>query len=480
MKQVSLSSIIIYAVGSAANSAALFIVVPFLINTLNAEEYGAWSIFEIAIFFINMLILAGLEVGLMREYWQQTDETLRARLVGTVVIAVSLLGMIITGIGVLMVLSGIGGDLPGSPLTLILVLAIGWSDACFRLILTVFRIREQPWIFITLSFLQLGGFALLLVGFLYAGFGLIGALTARLLSSVSLFFVGLVIGRRFIQWRIDQTAIWRIARYGLPLLPTNIAAYILLAADRYVIQYALSLEAVAIYTFAYKIATILDVFVTRPFAMDWAPRRFKIATQPDPEQSYVQILLLYLWVATTFGLIVMAVTPFIYKLIAPVTYWSGIEIVSIILLAYIIYGLSFPLNVGIMLKDRTQDLPIIGAIAAVSCLGLYLWWIPIYGINGAAWATVVSYLVWTGLIAVDSLRIYPIKYPLKIIGGMIGCGILAYGGLWWSNTVWPDVHLEVIGLRVGWVVTIMGGLGIGLWRYVHRKPAAVLDHPLNA
>jgi len=59
---------LIYAFGNIANSAALFLLVPYLVNAFTPEEYGAWSIFEIAILFLNMLILTGLDVGLMREY----------------------------------------------------------------------------------------------------------------------------------------------------------------------------------------------------------------------------------------------------------------------------------------------------------------------------------------------------------------------------------------------------------------------------
>jgi O-antigen/teichoic acid export membrane protein len=55
---------LIYALGSAANSAALFLLVPYLVNVLTPEEYGVWALLEIAIQFLNMLTLAGLEVVL--------------------------------------------------------------------------------------------------------------------------------------------------------------------------------------------------------------------------------------------------------------------------------------------------------------------------------------------------------------------------------------------------------------------------------
>ncbi|WP_298818091.1 lipopolysaccharide biosynthesis protein [uncultured Chloroflexus sp.] len=465
---------LVYAIGNAANSAALFLVIPFLINTLSPAEYGAWSIFEIATFLLYLLILAGLEVGLMRQYWFQSSEHGRARIVGTTILAVTGLGLLVVGVGTALILTGVGNDLSGTPLSLLLVLWIGWSDALVTLFLTLFRIREQAITFVTLSLGRLLLFALLIALAVSGGMGLIGALAARLIASVVTIGVGWFIARRLIVWQFDRAFGWQIAAYGLPLLPTNLAAYVLLSADRYILQSFFTLEDVAIYTFAYKVATILDVLITRPFALDWASRRFKIATQPEAEQNYAYALVFYLWVVAFFGLMVVAVTPLVYALVAPATYHSAMAVVPIILLAYIIYGLSYPLNVGIMLKDRTRDLPVIGFIAAFSYIGLCLWWIPAFDMIGAAWATVVAYVVWTGLITVDSLHLYPIRYPLGLIAGVAGAAAIGYGGLWLADQWWPDVSVLAIVGRLVWVGVVMGGYGIVMWQLLSGQRLAQL------
>ncbi len=464
-----LSNSLIYALGNAANSAALLLVVPFLVNTLTPAEYGAWSLFEVVVFLLNLLILAGLEVGLMRQYWFQQHEREQARLVGTTICTVIIVGALVVGVGSGLILAGLASDLPGAPLTLLLVLAIGWSDALCALLLTVFRIREQAVTFVLLSLARLSIFAVLVIIFVQGGLGLVGALTARLIASVALLGIGLILSYRMIVWQIDRALLWRIAAYGLPLLPGNLAAYVLLAADRYVMQGVLSLEDVAIYTFAYKIATVVDVLITRPFALDWAPRRFKIATQPGAEHKYAQALVFYLWAALSFSLLVVAGTPLVYALIAPPVYWPAMKVVPLILLAYIIYGLSYPLNIGIMLKDHTRALPVIGLIAALSCLGLCLWWIPVYGITGAAWATVVSYLIWTGLITAESLRLLPVRYPLNLIGGIIAAAAVAYSGMWLADQWWLNSSLPATIGRAGWVVIVMGLCGVMLWRAERKQ-----------
>lgn len=477
MKKI-LSHGVIYAVGNAANSAALLLLVPYLIKVLPTAEYGAWAIFEIVIFLLTMLNTAGLEVGLMREYYFQRDEQQRARLAGTIFLMISVLGMLITLIGTGIVISGIDFGLPGAPFTLLTVLGIGWSDALCTFFLTLFRIREQPFTFIAVSVGRMGLFTALTIAFVEAGFGLIGALGGRLIATLVCVMIAAFIARQWIAWHPERKIMNQIIRYGLPLLPTNLAAYILFAADRYVMKSFLTLEDIAVYTFAYKIAATLDVLITRPFALDWAPRRFKIATQPNPEQKYVQALLIYLWTAISFALVVVALTPLLYTLVAPPAYQTAIAIVPTILLAYIIYGLSYPLNIGIMLKDRTRDLPVIGWIAALSYIGLCWWWIPAFGLAGAAWATVVAYMLWTGCITITSLHLYPIAYPWRQIGLIVSMAAIAYGGLWLSEMWLSPTHLMVAGLRLTWVSALMIGCEWWVWYRRHTPYPKRIDSPV--
>ena len=452
---------LVYAIGSAANSAALFLLVPYLVNVFTPEEYGAWSIFEVAILLLNMVMLAGLEVGLMREYWFLTDDDKRAQLTGSVLLAITLWGGILFAGALFFVASGIRFPLPGTSLMLIEVLAIAWLEAIFTLYLTLFRIREQAITFVLLSVGRMVLFMGLSIGLVQGGYGLPGALLGRLGGTVLMLSGAGALGFRYISLRLDIASLKRVIRYGLPLLPTNLASYILLASDRYVLQHFATLEAVAVYTFAYKIAATLDVLITRPFALDWAPRRFKIATQSDPSRRYAQVLLFYLWAAVFFGLCVIALTPAFYRWVAPAEYWPGMKLVPVILLAYLIYGLSYPLNVGIMLKDRTQYLPVIGWVAALICLGLNFWWIPRYGMAGAAWATVVAYGVWTAGIAWLSLKLYPVQYSLRQVGFILLAALLGYAGVWMSERALTIGTPS--GRRVFWVFLIMSISGLKMW-----------------
>lgn len=454
-----------YTLGSAANSAALFILIPFLIRALTTEEYGAWSLLEVVILLFHWLLLAGLDVGLMREYWFVEGEDERRQLVGTALSAVMIWGAILLTVsGALLFTVNFSWNFPGAPQTLYLALAIGLTEALFALLLTLFRIQEKATTFAILSVGRMLTFLACSITLMEWGSQLVGLLVGRLIAALLFCVAAAIWARHHIRLRPQWASLRRMLVYGLPLLPTNLTAYVLFASDRYFLQHFTSLEIVGIYSFAYKIATTLDILITRPFSMDWAARRFKVATQPNAPTYFAQTLLFYLFTATLFALVVSVVTPTIYAWVASPLYLRGMGAVTVVLLAYLIYGLSFPLNIGIMLKDQTRYLPLIGGLSAAVCLALNWWLIPNYGMLGAAWASVIAYTVWTAAITWMSLRLYPIPYPLPSVLSIVLAALLGYAGIWQIDQSWPSGNdWLALFVKLAWILLLFGLVAYGLW-----------------
>jgi O-antigen/teichoic acid export membrane protein len=451
---------LIYAIGSLANSAALFVLIPYLVKGLSAQEYGLWSLIEVVVLLLNMLIVAGLEIGVLREYSNATDPAQRARLLGTVLMVVAGWGLAVVLIGGLAIAPVIAGDI--DPATRWLVLAVAWIEGLWTVGLNILRTQERARSFITLSLARLVIFMAVAVGLVSSGYGIDGALIGRLAATLISTAAILGVTWRTISPRFDLPVLQRTLRYGLPLLPSNLAVYLMVASDRYVLQHVTTLETVAVYSFAYKIASLLELGVTRPFSIDWATRRFKIAKASNAPSQYARIFTVYLAIAAGCALMIMSVTPAIYRLVAPPAYQAGIQIIPILLLAYVFSGIAHPLNVGIMIKDRTRALPIVSWGAALLCLALNYWWIPQYGMVGAAWSTVVAYAAWSGGIAWMSLRLYHIPYSLREQGVIIALAVIGYAGLWLVDQSGLPT-LAATGLKCSWTGVLCAGGGYRLW-----------------
>jgi O-antigen/teichoic acid export membrane protein len=410
---------IAYALGRVASSAGLLILMPFLVNQLTAVEYGVWVMLEIAVLLGVMVVLLGMDVGLMRIYWLLESELERRRLTGTI-----LLWVAIWGLGLVVFAAGLGTDtfsraLGGAPSAWVWAGATAWAEGLLAVLLAAYRIREKAIAFAILSTARTLLFMALTIWLVSQGYGVAGGLAGRFAATALFVAIAMVIALR--EGWVGIPGYWkglvRAARYSLPLLPANLASYVLFAGDRYFLGKLAGLAVVGVYSFAYKIGTSLDALIVRPFAADWAPRRFRIAAEPNPNQHYAQALALYLYPAVGFSLLVWAATPLIYDWFAPDVYGMGRAVVPIILVAVLVFGLSYPLNIGIMLMGKTEHIAIITAAAAGICVLLYVCLIPRYGMFGAAWATLVGYSFYTLLVFLGSLRLYPIRYPLRPLGG---------------------------------------------------------------
>jgi O-antigen/teichoic acid export membrane protein len=312
---------------------------------------------------------------------------------------------------------------------------------------------------------------------MFLGFGILGikvtgdingALSGRLLASLFGFFGAAALTIPDIKFIIAWKYLKRILNYGLPLIPANLSSYILISSDRYILNATSTLSIVAIYSFVYKLSSLLDVVVNRPFATDWAARRYKLATQDNAPKKFSDVLTIYFYISSIAVLVIFACSPLIYNLIAPLTYIDGLKVLPILLFALQIYGLSYPLNVGLVIKDKTFTVAKIGIFSAIFCISVELWLIPKFGMIGAAWSTFLSYAVWTTAITVFSLKIYPIHYDLRKISLIGLTTTLGYIGLYVNSQFIPDV--TIIGSLLISLLWLAGVYGITGFLLIKKNP----------
>ena len=469
----------VYAIGSVANGAALFLLIPFLVKYLSTADFGLWSISEVMIYFLSLVIMAGMDIYLMREYWFLKSESERSLLAGTMLGMVTVWGAgMLTLFTIMVLLLSKNGILFNQfdPLVLVLIAAIGYSEVIFTLLLSLFRIQEKPLPFVVLSVGRTALFMGAAIFWMKTGIGLSGALAGRLTAAIVFIVFAWAMARKYVQVGLSSKHLRPWSNYGLPMVLSGLAFYVLIAADRYALQVMAGLEAVAVYSFSYKLAASVDILVTRPFAMDWAARRFRIATQEQPQREYVNAAVLYTFIALWCALFVQAASPLLYDWFAPFIYIQGLQILPILLAANIVMGLSYPLNVGIMLKDRTKLLMPITAFAGVVYLLALLLLISYNPIKGAAWATLLAYFVYTTGIAWVSLRLYPVKYP---IGNWVALGagaFLAFVGLFlldlfntYTSSLWVMVLVRGLLVSLFFLLT-----GYFLWK--HRAGLVALEN----
>ena len=105
----------------------------------------------------------------------------------------------------------------------------------------------------------------------------------------------------------------------------------------------------------------------------------------------------------------------IFKYFIGDEYWGGLAVVPVLLMANLFLGLYYNISIWYKLTDQTSKGGIIAVGGATVTILLNLWWIPILGYVGSAWATLICYFSMTLASWAWGKKYYPVNYDLKRI-----------------------------------------------------------------
>ena len=170
------------------------------------------------------------------------------------------------------------------------------------------------------------------------------------------------------------------------------------------------------YSAGYKLGMFMAV-VTGAFRFAWQPFFLSHAGRPDAPRLFARVLTYYLLVTSTLFLaltffvntLVKTHWPGIGYLIHP-DYWAGLSVFPIILLAHLFDGVYANLMVGVYLKKLTAWLPLVTGAGAAFTIAFCLLLVPAYGMNAAAWITLIAFVLEAVLCWFVVRRAYPVPY----------------------------------------------------------------------
>ena len=229
--------------------------------------------------------------------------------------------------------------------------------------------------------------------------------------------------------------------YSWPLLVLGVAGVLSQNMGQIIIPYLFEgqkIEAdkmVGIYSANIKIAIIMVMF-TNAFRYAYEPFIFTQGKKKgeNPEKIYSDSMKYFIIFGLFIFLGVMFFLPIIRYFIAE-EYWSGLQVVPIMMVAELLFGIFYNLSIWYKLTDRTRWGMYFSLTCFVIILGLNIWFVPTMGIIngyvGSAWAAVIGYLVVMLLSYFIGQHYYPINYPLKKIGLYTALAAILYvGGQW--------------------------------------------------
>lgn len=414
-----------------------FLLVPFYTNIFAPSEYGIIQIFFAYIAMLSIVYIYGMDSAFLKfaAFKDIGDEIDNFSTPYISVFASSIAFSLIIILAKDSILNSLG--IPDEyGFLLYFSAAIIFLDANASIPFLKLRLNRQAAKFSTIKIINIcSNLILSLFLILALGWGIEAILFSNVVASlIALLLLVPTIVKNF-RFRFHFSLFKRLMRFGLPYLPAGMAVMVVQVIDVPILQKLTDLDTVGVYKANYKLGIFMMLFVNM-FQYAWQPFFLQNAKEENAKEMFSKILTYFTLVG---AIILITLTLFIvdlakiqiadYSLIGS-AYWSGLNIVPIILVAYLVNGIYVIFSAGVYIEEKSLYVPFIAGSGAVLNIAANFILIPQFGIYGAAVATFLSYLIMAvGYYAVTQ-KFYHILYEwdkiAKIFAGIFLTAIAFY------------------------------------------------------
>jgi O-antigen/teichoic acid export membrane protein len=438
----------IYAVGILLSRALSVVMLPIYTRYLTPADYGVLELIGMTLEVIAIFAGAQIALGIFRYYHKAESEAERNAVVSTALL----------GLGVSYVLVGAIALTAAAPISrlvwgsaanagLLRIAAVGFMLQSMLIVpLAYARVRDRAILFVTANAVKL---VISLVVNLWLVVGLRWGVAGVLVSNI---IANLIVGGWMTAWvvrevgvRISRRATRDLLRYGLPMMATWAATFIVTYGDRYFLQAEGGSAIVGLYGLAYTFGFMLALIGYMPFMQVWEQKRFEIAKRADRDALLANgfVYMNVMVVSVALG-IALFVGDFLHIVAAP-PFHEAARLVPLILVAYVLQGWTSLQDTGILVRERTEFVSLANWIAAIVALAGYALLVPRYLGLGAAIATVIAFATRHVIVYSIAQRLWPVRYRWRPVLYVVGTALVA----WSAALLLPVVPLAIsIPVRV--------------------------------
>lgn len=212
-------------------------------------------------------------------------------------------------------------------------------------------------------------------------------------------------------------------KYSIPLIPTTVFWWITSVSDRYMVNEMISSTANGIYTVSYKLPTVLTL-VSTMFMQAW---QFSAVTEDTGDKKehaefYTKVWFSFQAILFMAGSLMIAFSKLATKILTDSKYYSSWEYVPLLTIAMVFTAFASFAGTVYTVTKKSNISFITAFIGAGSNIVLNMILIPSkLGVQGAAIATVASYLLCFIIRGINSQKYIPYKmhWPMVIANTVI-------------------------------------------------------------
>lgn len=433
IREVGVHSLI-YGFGSVAQSAVQFLLIPVLTASLATSEFGAYSLIQMASVVAGGVFYLGMTSALPRSYFDYPDEGDRRSVFTTAFLLLLAGGLAQIALG----------TIGGRWISRALLQTDRYSAEIYWAFLGSALSFVNQFFFTYLRFLRRSVASIMLSLLALAGsLGVSLVLLQRHPQDLTAPFRGIAIaqlmvaavflvlfGRRAFTASIKRREVGILLRFGIPAVISSFAAMSIDWVDRIFIQKMLTSADVGVYSVGYKLGSIVNTLLVIPFAQIWNPMMIEYRSHANVQEFFSRIVSYYFLASSA-----ILVTACLFARVAlPIvarseSYLAAAPVILLVMTGYLLNGSANILAAGLIYERRISRIAVIYYAIAALNIALNFFFIPRFGITGAAVTSLLTYALMPAVIYLDSSQYFPIHFETWRLARIaaIAAGALVFG-----------------------------------------------------
>lgn len=405
---------------------------PIMIRVFSVQEYGDLALINATIAILLALAKCGLTTSFVRHY-ATYKSTKNLQLLFTTAISgsilVSLTIVLAYTLIVLLLKATMESYLVKIFLVAGLVILIRNLNNLFS---AFFRAEERVMALNVLSLIyRIGSIATGLLICVFLLKGIYGYLIGVILFEGSMvLFIGITFYKEAVGGikSTSKELLYKLYFYGFPLVFFETSSLIHDSSDRFLIKYFLDSTQVGIYSVGYNFSAYVQGLITAPLWMAVFPIYTKLweSSGKEATEAFLSRLLKYYLIVSVFLIfLVSGLSKELITILATEKYLSSADLIPFIISGVMVSGTYHIIGAGYFLTSQTRKIALYALICAGVNILLNLYFVPAYGILGAAFTAVISYVLLTLLITINARKILTIRWPfLDVLYYLIFAGVM--------------------------------------------------------
>jgi len=431
-----------YGMSSIVGRLIGYLLVPFYTRIFLTEQFGVFTELLAYVGFLLIILTYGMETGFFRfsENKQYNKDTVYSTILSSVFTTSLIFAIIIY------VFYNEIGDLIGYSESSEYILLLGLTiaiDAFSAIPFASLRLKNKVRKFVSIKIANILISVFLNLFFLYVlpnyfskdnffyntfyegvsvGYIFISFLLTSLITLILLLPELFSVIKNF---KFDFKILKKILAYSIPLLFAGLAGMISESLDKILLKHLLTIpehivdankyvmSQLGIYGANVKIAVLMTLFI-QAFRYAAEPFFFSYSKNKDAKVLYAKVMKYFIIFSLMVFLGITLLLDFV-KIIITEDYYLGLDVIPILLLGKMFFGIVFNLSIWYKLTNKTKYGFYLASIGAIVTIILNFVLVPIYGFYGSAWAGFFAYFSMMIVSFLIGKKYYPIKYDIKNI-----------------------------------------------------------------